>query len=75
MVGGFGAAVLELLSEEGIEIPVRHLGVADRIWEQASQARLRELAGLSPAGVIEAVREVIKARPPAAATTEILATL
>jgi 1-deoxy-D-xylulose-5-phosphate synthase len=75
VVGGFGAAVLELLSEEGIEIPVRHLGVADRIWEQASQARLRELAGLSSAGVIEAAREAIKARPPAAVTTEILATL
>ncbi len=75
VTGGFGAAVLELLSKEGIEIPVRQLGVPDKIWEQASQARLRELAGLSPASVVEAAREAIKARPAALATPEILTTL
>jgi 1-deoxy-D-xylulose-5-phosphate synthase len=57
--GGFGAGVLETLANEGIEIPVRTLGVPDRIFEQASQARLRELAGLTYADIAEAARTVI----------------
>lgn len=72
VLGGFGAAVLELLSSEGLTIPTRHLGVPDRVFEQASQARLRELAGLTPAGLIEAVRQVMKTRPPEPATAEII---
>lgn len=74
-VGGFGAGVLELLAGEGIDIPVRVIGVPDRVWEQASQARLRELAGLTPAAVAEAARQVIKGRPPVPATSEIFSTL
>jgi 1-deoxy-D-xylulose-5-phosphate synthase len=75
VAGGFGPAVLELLSDEGIEIPVRHLGVPDRVFEQASQARLREMAGLTPTGVIDAVRQVLKARLSAPATSEMITTL
>lgn len=70
--GGFGSGVLELLSDEGIDIPVRRLGVPDRVFEQASQARLRELAGLTPAGVVAAVRDVLKARPVIPATSEMI---
>jgi len=60
--GGFGAGVLELLAERGVVIPVRTLGVPDRIFEQASQARLREMAGLSPDGITAAARAVIEAK-------------
>jgi 1-deoxy-D-xylulose-5-phosphate synthase len=74
VLGGFGAGVLELLSDEGIDIPIHHLGVPDRVFEQASQARLREIAGLTPAGVIEAVRQVIRARPATTATSEMIPT-
>jgi 1-deoxy-D-xylulose-5-phosphate synthase len=74
VAGGFGAGVLELLSDEGIDIPIRHLGVPDRVFEQASQARLRELAGLTPAGVIDAVRQVSNERTQATAVTEALTT-
>jgi 1-deoxy-D-xylulose-5-phosphate synthase len=55
--GGFGAAVLELLAEYGVVIPVRTLAVPDRIFEQASQARLREMAGLTPDGIAAAAVE------------------
>jgi 1-deoxy-D-xylulose-5-phosphate synthase len=58
--GGFGAGVLELLAERGVQIPVRMLGVPDRIYEQASQARLREMAGLTPDGIAGAARIVIR---------------
>jgi 1-deoxy-D-xylulose-5-phosphate synthase len=74
ILGGFGAGVLELLSDEGIDIPIRHVGVPDRVFEQASQARLREIAGLTPTGVIEAVRQVLRARPTITATSEMIQT-
>jgi len=61
-IGGFGSAVLELLAREKIEIPVRTLGIPDRIFEQASQGRLREIAGLSPAAIAQAARSVVRER-------------
>ncbi len=61
--GGFGAAVMELLAEHGIVIPVTTLGVPDRIFEQASQARLREMAGLTPAGIAAAAGEAARRVP------------
>ncbi|MFM9108820.1 MAG: transketolase C-terminal domain-containing protein, partial [Chloroflexota bacterium] len=59
VAGGFGAAVLEFLAAEGNELPVATLGVPDRGFEQASQGRLRELAGLTPASIAEAARAVL----------------
>jgi 1-deoxy-D-xylulose-5-phosphate synthase len=56
--GGFGAAVLEALDRHGITIPTRVLAVPDRVFEQASQGRLRELAGLAPADIAAAARAV-----------------
>jgi 1-deoxy-D-xylulose-5-phosphate synthase len=62
IAGGFGAAVLELLAANGLTIPVKVLGVPDRVFEQASQQRLRELAGLGIPDVVNAVRSVVAAR-------------
>jgi 1-deoxy-D-xylulose-5-phosphate synthase len=59
--GGFGAGVLESLAEHGIVVPVRVMGVPDRIFEQASQARLREMAGLTPDGIARAARDLMEA--------------
>jgi 1-deoxy-D-xylulose-5-phosphate synthase len=60
--GGFGAGVLELLAANGLNIPVKVLGIPDRIFEQASQQRLRELAGLGISDVVTATRSVVAAR-------------
>jgi 1-deoxy-D-xylulose-5-phosphate synthase len=57
--GGFGAGVLELLANHGVTIPARALAVPDRVFEQASQARLRQLAGLSPEDIAAAAHTVI----------------
>jgi len=57
--GGFGAAVLETLASDGIEIPIRNLAVPDRIFEQASQARLRQIAGLTHEDIAKAAHIVI----------------
>ena len=58
--GGFGAGVLELLANHDLTIPARVLGVPDRIFEQASQGRLREKAGLTIDGIVAAARAVVR---------------
>jgi 1-deoxy-D-xylulose-5-phosphate synthase len=60
--GGFGSAVLETLEETGVPAVVRILGVPDRVFEQASQSRLREMAGLTAADIAAAARAVIAER-------------
>ncbi len=40
-------------------VPTRVLAVPDRVFEQASQGRLRELAGLTPAHIATAARELV----------------
>ncbi|CAA9544559.1 MAG: 1-deoxy-D-xylulose 5-phosphate synthase [uncultured Thermomicrobiales bacterium] len=68
--GGFGAGVLETFAGAGLRVPVRLLGIPDQIFEQASQARLRERAGLTPAAVAEAARAVAAAARDDVATTK-----
>ena len=72
-IGGFGSAVLELLAREGISIPVKVLGVGDRIWEQASQNRLRDLAGVGIPHIVAAAREVVSRRRATAVSIESVA--
>ena len=57
--GGLGSAVLELLSNRDVLAPIRVLAVPDRVFEQASQGRLRELAGLTPAHIAAAARQLV----------------
>ncbi|MGB3330624.1 MAG: 1-deoxy-D-xylulose-5-phosphate synthase, partial [Thermomicrobiales bacterium] len=61
-MGGFGSGVLEVLAREGFTIPVKVLGVPDRIFEQASQNRLRDLAGLGVRDAVAASQQVIAAK-------------
>ncbi|MDQ3467344.1 MAG: 1-deoxy-D-xylulose-5-phosphate synthase, partial [Chloroflexota bacterium] len=49
--GGFGSGVLELFAAHQITVPVHTLGVPDRVFEQASQGRLRQQAGLTPTAI------------------------
>jgi 1-deoxy-D-xylulose-5-phosphate synthase len=58
--GGFGSAVLELLAARGISLPVRTLAVPGRIFDHASQNRLREQAGLTSGAIRQAAIEVLK---------------
>jgi 1-deoxy-D-xylulose-5-phosphate synthase len=60
--GGFGSAVLELVASHGKSCQVRTLGVPDRFFEQASQNRLREMAGLSATAIAETAKSLITAR-------------
>jgi 1-deoxy-D-xylulose-5-phosphate synthase len=60
--GGFGSAVLELLANHGKSCEVRTLGVPDQFFEQASQNRLREMAGLSATAIAATAKSLLKAR-------------
>ncbi len=44
--GGFGSAILEWLSDNGHNIPVRRLGLPDEFIEQGKVSELQEIAGI-----------------------------
>lgn len=63
--GGFGAAVLELLEEEGVAgVNVRRLGFPDRYVEQGEQSELRAMYGLDAEGITRALREFMTETSP-----------
>ncbi|MDY0300413.1 MAG: 1-deoxy-D-xylulose-5-phosphate synthase [Trichlorobacter sp.] len=57
--GGFGTAVLELLQEHGMSVPVKRLGIADMYVEHGSQAQLRHDVGIDAAGIAKAAMEFV----------------
>lgn len=60
LAGGFGASVLEALSDAGVTgVATRCLGVPDRFVEHGSQKRLRENYGLDASGISKAALELI----------------
>jgi len=63
--GGFGSAVLELLMDRGLLIPVKRLGIPDVFVEQGAPALLREKYGLDAKGILKGALELLEqpARP------------
>ncbi len=60
--GGFGSAVLEILSDKDIkDVHVRRLGLPDRFIDQGSQENLRKLAGIDAASLVKTAMEMIQA--------------
>jgi 1-deoxy-D-xylulose-5-phosphate synthase len=58
--GGFGSAILQLLAEKHINIPVRLLGYGNTFIEQGTQQILWKDAGIDTAGIINGTLEVMK---------------
>ncbi len=67
--GGFGSAVLELFNREQVETPIRVAAVPDHFFEQASQNRLRDLAGIGIDTVVTHAK-ALAASPPVARHAE-----
>ncbi len=61
--GGFGSAVLESLSDEGIEVPVIRIGWPDDFIEHGKVESLREKYGLTAEAALERVRPMLKRKP------------
>ena len=56
--GGFGAAVLEFMADNGYSLPVRRLGIPDRVVEHGTQDELYKECGFDAAGIAQALREM-----------------
>ncbi len=58
--GGFGSAVLEALSDEGISgVRVERIGVADTFVEHGPQQLLRSLYGIDAPAIVKAAKRMI----------------
>ena len=53
--GGFGSAVLEWLSDHGMNIPVTRLGLPDHFVEHGTLKELHALCGIDVAGIVNAL--------------------
>ncbi|MFV1951672.1 MAG: 1-deoxy-D-xylulose-5-phosphate synthase [Nitrospinota bacterium] len=61
--GGFGSAVLEYLSENGLtDVRVRRIGIPDEFVIHGSPQILRQKYGLDREGILRTVREVVGSR-------------
>jgi len=61
--GGFGSAVLEALSDEGVtRVLVERIGVADTFVEHGTQPMLRSLHGLDAPAIIKAAERLMNAK-------------
>jgi 1-deoxy-D-xylulose-5-phosphate synthase len=59
-MGGFGSAVVELLSDHGLMVPVKRLAIPDTFVEQGSPAILREKYGLDAKGIFKGALELLE---------------
>ncbi len=61
--GGFGSAVLEVLSRAGVVVPVRCIGLPDIFVEHGAPDILRQKLGLTPEGIYQKALELLKGNP------------
>lgn len=60
VIGGLGTAVLEVIAEEGLSLPVKRIGVQDCYTESGSYNKLIKRFSLDSESIAGAVREVIE---------------
>jgi 1-deoxy-D-xylulose-5-phosphate synthase len=60
---GFGAAVLEALAEAGVQVPVRCIGIPDRVIEHGDTKAIRKSLGLDAEGIARAVTALLAEHP------------
>lgn len=60
IVGGFGSAVLEFMSEHNYQAQVKMLGIPDRIVEHGSLKELHRECGYDAAAIADTIREMMK---------------
>ncbi|MBI2140369.1 1-deoxy-D-xylulose-5-phosphate synthase [Candidatus Woesearchaeota archaeon] len=58
--GGFGSAVLELLRENNLNIPVTMLGIPDKFVDHGSQKELYKMIGLDKGGIVKMAESLAK---------------
>ena len=58
-LGGFGSAVLQLLNEQGLHLPMKILGYGDTFTEHGPQATLWKNAGIDTDGIVRSVLKLV----------------
>lgn len=59
IIGGFGSAVAEYVAEKPVSIPVKIMGVPDRIIEHGTQRELHDEVGIGPDGIYSQVKKAL----------------
>jgi 1-deoxy-D-xylulose-5-phosphate synthase len=72
-MGGFGSAVLEALSDAGVNVRTKVLGLPDWYIEQGPQDLLRERYGLTADGIYRSVKELVTKSPMTTSEREFIA--
>lgn len=62
LMGGFGSAVIEWMTDNGYSAQVKRLGTPDRVVEHGEQIELHRECGFDPEGIADAVRELVEER-------------
>ena len=60
LAGGFGSAIMEMLAQEKLCLPLDRIGLPDDFVEQGPLARLRSDVGLDPEGISAAVSALME---------------
>ena len=61
IAGGFGSAILEFISEEGIShVRMKRLGVPDRFVPHGTQDELRKICGFDKDGITQATLQMVR---------------
>ena len=59
LMGGFGSAIVEFMSDHGYTARVKRLGIPDAVVEHGEQIELHRECGFDPPGIADAVRELL----------------
>ncbi len=60
LMGGFGSAVVEWMTDHGYSAQVKRLGIPDKVVEHGEQIELHRECGFDPEGIADAVREMVE---------------
>ncbi len=58
LMGGFGSAVTEWMTDHGYQAQVKRLGIPDEVVEHGTQLELHRQCGFDPEGIASAVRSL-----------------
>ncbi|MEM9244514.1 MAG: transketolase C-terminal domain-containing protein, partial [Cyanobacteria bacterium P01_F01_bin.153] len=58
--GGFGSAVMESLMDAGVCVPVKRIGVPDKLVDHATPAESKAALGLTSPQIADQVREMFQ---------------
>ncbi|WP_020607572.1 1-deoxy-D-xylulose-5-phosphate synthase [Spirosoma spitsbergense] len=59
LMGGFGSAIIEFMSDHGYAARVKRLGIPDAVIEHGEQIELHRECGFDPPGIADAIRELL----------------